>query len=459
MQLAHDAPPRGTRDREVNEAQIRSTLEAILESPPFRTSKQCQSLLSHVVDLSLKGDTDSLRERALGVEVFGRAPQYNTSEDPVVRMRAADVRKRLAQYYQSTGDGGVIIELPPGSYRVFFRAPQPAAPAQPVTALAVQPAPAQTSVHPELARDQLDEQAQQAQLDLRGAAATIPVHPIEPVRRHRTRLRLLLLTLVAVLVLAGAAAYLTQSTAHHSAQERFWEPLTGSKKPILIDLGSNVAYRFTPEYMARYERAHGAREYTPETFIDLPPHGTISTDDLLPVRNTFVSVGDLAGSTQLVSLLSGWHKAFVLRSAADITIGDLRNTPTVLIGGFNNPWTLEATKNMRFSLVAGDRILDRTDPKHIWRMDNAANANAADDYALITRTPHSELGGPLITASGVGQYGTQAAGEFLADRARMEDLLRNAPAAWESKSMQVVLHVRIVGFAPAAVEVAAVHYW
>ena len=455
MQLAHGAPPPGTRDREVTEAQIRSTLEAILESSPFRTSKQCQSLLSHVVDLSLKGNTDSLRERALGVEVFGRAPNYNTSEDPVVRMRAADVRKRLAQYYQSTGDGGVVIELPPGSYRVFFRAPQAAAPVQPATALApVQPAPAQLPLHPELAHDRPDQTDQQGQPEQPGAAI-LPVHAVAPVPRHWTRLLLLAL----VVVLAGAAAYLTHSTAHLSAQERFWEPLTSSRKPILIDLGSNVAYRFTPEYMARYERAHGAREYTPETFIDLPPHGTISTDDLLPVQNTFVTVGDLAGSTQLVSLLSGWHKAFVLRSAADITIGDLRNTPTVLIGGFNNPWTLEATKNMRFSLAGGDRIVDRADPRRIWKMDNAAHVNAADDYALITRTPRSELGGPLITASGVGQYGTQAAGEFLADRVRMEELLRTAPPGWESKSMQVVLHVRIVGFAPAAVEVAAVHYW
>jgi hypothetical protein len=40
------------------------------------------------------------------IEVFGRSPDYDTAEDPVVRLRAADVRKRLAQYYQAKSEAG-----------------------------------------------------------------------------------------------------------------------------------------------------------------------------------------------------------------------------------------------------------------------------------------------------------------------------------------------------------------
>ena len=51
-----------------------------------------------MVEHSLSGQEGDLRERVLGVEVFGRASKYDTAEDPVVRVRAADVRKRLAQF-------------------------------------------------------------------------------------------------------------------------------------------------------------------------------------------------------------------------------------------------------------------------------------------------------------------------------------------------------------------------
>src|SRR5271157_2416875 len=79
---------------------VEGLLEDILRSAPFRTSRQCQDLVRYIVEHSLGASDDSLRERIIGIEVFGRAPDYDTAEDPVVRLRAADVRKRLAQYYQ-----------------------------------------------------------------------------------------------------------------------------------------------------------------------------------------------------------------------------------------------------------------------------------------------------------------------------------------------------------------------
>ena len=115
------APGTNDPERQVEESSppasaVRAALRHVLESQPFRTSKQCQDLLRYIVDRSLSGDDASLRERVIGTEVFGRKPTYDTGEDPVVRVRAADVRKRLAQYYQSHGSGDLSlhIELQPG---------------------------------------------------------------------------------------------------------------------------------------------------------------------------------------------------------------------------------------------------------------------------------------------------------------------------------------------------------
>src|SRR3954469_14485143 len=78
-----------------DEAKIRATLDRVLASPAFRKSEQCQRFLRYVVE----HHGEPLKERSIGVEVFGRQPDYDTAEDPVVRVRATEVRKRLSQYY------------------------------------------------------------------------------------------------------------------------------------------------------------------------------------------------------------------------------------------------------------------------------------------------------------------------------------------------------------------------
>ena len=72
-------------------------------NPLFRGSRRCQILLRRITEQTIAGDVDSLKERTLGVEVFGRPPNYDTSQDPVVRASAAEIRKKLAQYYQEAG--------------------------------------------------------------------------------------------------------------------------------------------------------------------------------------------------------------------------------------------------------------------------------------------------------------------------------------------------------------------
>ena len=104
-------------------SQIQRTMSSILSSVQFRSSKQCQDLLRYVIEQSLNDQNDLLRERVIGAMVFGRRPDYDTANDPIVRARMAEVRKRLAQYYQSENfdSSQTRIEIPPGHYRAIFR--------------------------------------------------------------------------------------------------------------------------------------------------------------------------------------------------------------------------------------------------------------------------------------------------------------------------------------------------
>jgi hypothetical protein len=96
----------------------------IVSDGRFASSKRYPQLLRYIVEQTLAGNEDDLKERTLGVEVFHRPPDYDTNLDPVVRLCAAEVRKRLAQYYQSPAHAGELrIELNPGSYIPVFSQP------------------------------------------------------------------------------------------------------------------------------------------------------------------------------------------------------------------------------------------------------------------------------------------------------------------------------------------------
>src|SRR3984885_11782645 len=106
----------------VTSVRVDVMLDEILRSAPFSSSRQCQNLLRYLIEKSGKGGEESLKERVIGVEVFGRSPDYNTGDDPIVRARVGEVRKRLAQYYLSeeSSHTRIKITIPSGSYRAIF---------------------------------------------------------------------------------------------------------------------------------------------------------------------------------------------------------------------------------------------------------------------------------------------------------------------------------------------------
>jgi TolB-like protein/Flp pilus assembly protein TadD len=107
--------------------QVRAHLTEIIASPAFAGSKRSQDFLRLIVEHALSGRFDNLRERMIGAEMFGRPVDYDTANDAVVRVKATEVRKKLAQFYQeSASPPGLRIELPTGSYvpRYYFAAPE-----------------------------------------------------------------------------------------------------------------------------------------------------------------------------------------------------------------------------------------------------------------------------------------------------------------------------------------------
>ena len=119
----------GTGLSESRKRAIRAELNRLLESSAFRTSKRCKEFLEYVVEHTIDGSTETLKERSIGVELFQLPPDFDTGQHTIVRVTANEVRKRLAQHYfaENHSNHPVRIELPPGSYSAEFRWGSPAA--------------------------------------------------------------------------------------------------------------------------------------------------------------------------------------------------------------------------------------------------------------------------------------------------------------------------------------------
>jgi len=179
----------------VEPAAVREQLERILASSHFRNSKRYPALLRFVVERTLDGASAELKERSIAVDVFAREPSYDPSVDPVVRISAGEVRKRLAQYYQEPGRKSEIrIELPLGSYLPEFSAP-----AAPMASFAL-PA-------PDRAAD----------------------------RRWRYSPRLVVFTAAGLLVLALIG--LLRPWHRPSALDQFWRPVVSPAGNVILCVG------------------------------------------------------------------------------------------------------------------------------------------------------------------------------------------------------------------------------
>jgi TolB-like protein len=115
--------------------EIRAQLDRVLASEVFATATRLRRFLRHVVERSLAGESDELKEYAIGVGVFDRDQQYDPRVDSIVRVEAGRLRTKIDEYYSGAGAADpVLIRMPRGSYAPVFEHRQSA------TAAAVAPA-------------------------------------------------------------------------------------------------------------------------------------------------------------------------------------------------------------------------------------------------------------------------------------------------------------------------------
>jgi hypothetical protein len=364
--------------------------------------------LRYIVSETLEGRGAHLKERALGVDVFGRDPNYDTNADPVVRTTACEVRKRIAQYYHEAGhDDEIRIDLPAGAYIPEFRF------------AAARPRPVLATELP--------------------ATSGTAVLALKPKRRNW------ILAAAAAISLCAAGFLWSQPWTPGAALDRFWSPVLNSRAPVLMCISGVV------------------NQERPNADPDLPSGGATVRDML---RWNRVPFSDALALSSLTRFLGSRNQHPHVRLAASLKLNDLRDGPAILIGAFNNQWTLRLVRQMRFSFATEGPIAfiqDRWNPAmRKWRNEtnpDVALTSLSEDYALISRVVDPTTGQLVVTVAGIMAYGTRAAGEFLTDPEYMEQAVKLAPGDWSRKNIQIVVSTKIVGENNGPPRVQAAYLW
>jgi hypothetical protein len=346
--------------------------------------------------------------------MFGRPVDYDTGNDAVVRVKASEVRRRLAQYYQSlTTPPTVQIELPPGSYAPQFHWSSTGAPPTPPQSANFQLNPDAIPTSPAIAT---------------GAGTTVAAQ-----RKWASRaIRASLLAAYSVALLSfGWLAAVHYSTPRRTptAADPIWTALFDGKKNTYIvpaDIGFNLL-----EDMSHHPIA--LTDYMKGGYLELPLPGIDAkwAEGLRSQRLTsFVDA-------QTISAIAGVpeynRQHTFLRFPRDLRLDDLKDANAILIGSVgSNPWASIADKSANFRIVYRQGMESATilnqNPQQGERASYESHWDepAHETFALISFLPNLSGNGHLLLLQGLDVAGTQAAVETLFHPAAIAPILRRA---------------------------------
>jgi|HubBroStandDraft_1064217.scaffolds.fasta_scaffold02949_4 hypothetical protein len=426
--------PNGVETELTPEA-IRDQLELLVQDHVFRSSKRSVQFLRYVVEQTLNGAADQIKERAIGIDVFGRDPSYDTNVDHIVRTAAIELRKRLSIYYgEDKHRSELRMTMVPGSYIPQFSPPHAGTPQ----------------------KDQEFAESGRAPLefvpldDKRYPSLASSAPPISLVPGEARKQRTLIWVAIVICLFTAAVVglrWLYQSDPEYS----FWKPVLESTGPVLLAIG---------------DVPNG------------PPtsSGPLQGDDAtaIPIVQKALSptvpFADTVTIARVVGILQSRQKEVIFRPESKSSFSDLRQNPAVLIGAFNNEWSLRLTQHLRYTLALDpDRhliyIRDARRPSArdwSWPTDErirdqgSLEGPALQDYALISRIWDSKTGNVVVVIGGLYTYGTEAAGEALTNAKMMNAISKSAPLGDSHRNIQIVLSTTVTDGTPGPPRLLAV---
>ena len=383
--------------------EVEAHLQDLLSSAAFRGSRRSQEFLAYIVEEFLAGRGAAIKERNIAVDVFGKGANFDAQSESLVRVKAAEVRKRLAQAYTSGVTGRLRVELPIGSYQPILSFP----------------------------REQVTQVLPASNVESKNRKASLP-------KAYRLA-AYALLTFTGLFLSVILVGRLTRSNL-----DLLWNSFARGQKPVLISLPS-------PNVGAWNDHAKALSEAT----------GLVASPGELNFgAGNYVGVGAAEGAARFGEQLTLRHRSFFLKFGSDVSFSDLRQSPSILLGAFTSRWTMELTRNLPFQFGnhGESGIVEIVEPKRSWTAERVASGEPRIGYALVTRLLNADSGNPLLMVAGIDAHDTQSAVEFLTREDYFAQFSKQAKN-WDSANFQFVIRTSIHGHTPSIPNLITYKTW
>jgi hypothetical protein len=388
-------------------------MERMLHDPLFSQSRRYPRLFRRIVEDSLAGNFDTLKERVLGIELFERSLEYDTNADAIVRVTAAELRKRIAQYYhEKAHQMEPRIDVPVGGYVAEF-------------------SPAAILTGPE------------ANAAVAGVAVESPEPQVVPETAQpdqRISLRWLLLLAAAVAFVAIAAIALRAWYSSRDEVDEFWQPFIGNGARPLLCVG--------------------------QLPVNIMPQGPEDSLARAMLGQKPVSISDAVIVSEYATYLGTKEVRPRIQVSTATNYADLRQHPVLLIGGLDNNWTLRFLTGLRYRMHSDPtssvlQIVDSSNPNgSAWKMDfGQTRAHVAEDYAIVSRFHDPTTENTVVIAAGLGENGTAAAADFLLHSQYLREIDQQSPSPWKNKNMELVIKTQIIDGIAGPPVIVARYFW
>ncbi len=413
-------------------------VQRVAASLPFQKTTRLRDFLLYVCERTLKRQLEDIREPSIGCAVFGRTPDYNPSEDNIVRVEARHLRKRLADYFDNEGkEEPYVILIPKGSYMPVF-VPRERAESEEETVVP-EPAP-ETQVAPP------------------------PAIPPAPGKLRARLTPYLVITGALVLVAtvwllvrnakpgderAGRAAARTVRGLHFPwtqvINERQTKIVLADSCLVLLEdvMGRQISLN---EYVSR-SYLNQIRQYENNPSLK-------SLLDLISSRQ-YTSLADVAFVGKIMQMTGGYRDNVQLSYARNLNIRDFKADNFILVGAPRaNPWVELFEPKMKFEFD-----FDNTVKRPLFRnkhpeageqqiyMTAGLDGKTSESYAVVALLPNLNRTGNVLIIEGTNMEGTEAGVEFLTDPAAEAKIARALGATSTSANpfFEVLLKLRTVG--------------
>ncbi len=394
---------------------IETCVDRILQSGTFRNSPTSRRLLKYLADHTQAGDAEQLKEYSIGVDAFGKSPDYDPRQDSTVRIQIGRLRQKLTDYYLEEGkDDSLVIDLPKGRFGLTLE-----------SRIAIGEAP---------------------------EIAVAPPPPRPP--KNPWRLAAILLACLCLLLLAVSLRSLVRPAPPPSDLAELWRPFINNARPLIIAIGNPLFLQFENKDLYRDLATENAEQLLKSPNLEAI-RKALGSRETRPVHY-YAAVGEVGAAFLLGQRLGAQQPNMSVVRSSQLQWQQLADANVLFLGPprffgdklTNLPATLEITEGTDGFQVAHPQP---GEPSHFkFRDPPGFLSEDGEACVLITHAPGPVGSTDVMTVASNSTFGRVGAVDAFTDAAFARTLVTRLrdPKGKIPQYFQVLLKVKYKGGVP-----------